>query len=79
MSGSDRGNFVLNVAEERGVREAVGRASEELGRVEGPLVLMVAEDERPAGVRGGEHDDERAKHVAVCRCICVRLEERAFA
>ena len=69
---------MLDVAEECGVCEAVGRACKELGGVEGPLVLVVAEDERATGVRRGEHDYQRAEHVAACWRVGMGFEERSF-
>ena len=65
---------MLDVAEECGVCEAVGRARKELGGVEGPLVLvvMVAEEERASGVRSGKDDYVRASRTCcpllACRC-----------
>ena len=82
MSGSDRGNFVLDIAEESSIGNAGWLVLLLLGNrtpgVEGPFLALVAEDERTACVLCRKDDDKRTKHVLPTRCILVRLEERSF-
>ena len=78
MAGDDWSDLVLDVAEERRICDAVRRVRKKIGGVERPLVLVMAEDERAAGVRRGEHDYQRAEHVAACWRVGMRFEERSF-
>ena len=78
VARGDGQDLVLDVAEECGICDAVRRVRKKIGGVEGQLVLVVAEDERAARVRRGEHDHQRAEHVAACWRIGMGFEERSF-
>ena len=60
VAGRYRKNLVLDIAEERDVRDRISTPGEEHCRVERPLPAVVAKDELAALVRGGENDDQRA-------------------
>ena len=77
VARGDGQDLVLDVAEECGVCEAVGRARKELGGVEGPLVLVVtvAEEECASGVRSWTSEPNMLPLIGVS--VFSLLHERA--
>ena len=70
---------MLDVAEERDVGDRGRATRKELHRIKRPFLAAVPQDKFPALVRGGQYDNERAKHLRGERGVLVRLEERPFA